>query len=675
MHRFRHPLWAIAFVVLGSPGCTEKTPPPETVLIASFEEPKGVGIPWSGGLPKKIFPTHGAMSYEVRFKGENGGFHCRPDALPRVESSYRKLLMDIQNPSAPFSVRAILAGSTREKAAIFEEVWIGHGASVLEFDLSHARSSGLDSRELSWLQVGPGTPGDREYLVYVDNLRFTRTGPAGPPRTSKSGEVIPAESLIPNGGFEEGLSGWTPWTFGAARAAFALVHTPEAFRGGASCGVFHRVEGKAGIASASLALPPGRYSLCAAVRATGAGKVAAERAEEPRPGESGPEFLTFPVGTVEAGDEWKEASIDLDLPPGDPIPGLPGGWRRFRLRFFAESGDFFLDEVLLNPLDPDGGGPKEAPPRGEPAHPDTLAFLGLGTKLLPDLGAGEEALCADLGPALLGGGTPEGAIAFAERGSRLAGSGGGKAGVRLWMVSTVESTVLVEEVPSLGIAPSEVRAARASLAAAGRIPLAVVARPHRSGELEAFADTCDLLAGGSPLRLVRRIGGLGRFAEGLDLLRRVSDSSRGSEPARRSAALAWIDLRIEKGGEPAKPEELRAMVYLALIHESDGILFRSFDGEKNASVLRVELERLKGEIAGAGKELLEISGLGRIEATDRRIHARAGRTGKGFLLILCNPEPAAVEGFQLRAPPGIPGEPRSRSLGPYECRIERIEVP
>jgi hypothetical protein len=129
---------------------------------------------------------------------------------------------------------------------------------------------------------------------------------------------------------------------------------------------------------------------------------------------------------------------------------------------------------------------------------------------------------------------------------------------------------------------------------------------------------------------------------------------------------------VRPGELEAAPEELRAMVYLALVHRADAVVLAPIDQERNGPLLEKEVDRITEELTEAAPDLADLKPAGEIEVTDRRVHARIARSGKGTILILANTVPAAVEKFQIRLPAEASPASLERSIGPWEGRIEHL---
>ncbi len=599
--------------------------------------------------------------------------------MPTEALRFQKILLDIENPSAPLAVYLIAAGLSKEQSVIYSNLWVPHGPSTVEVDLGWIRASASGKGALNAIQVGPEKPIERDISVFVDNIRLSMTGAMTPaPPEPGSREPVEPNLFLPNGGFEEGLNGWIPKTWASCRAAFGVVRGADAFQDAASAGIFHHIDGQAGLRSPELHLTPGRYSLCLAVRSRDGSELIVER-EEPTQTPSGDLTVsTTSLGTLSAGKEWEEKWLEIDLPPRETSQEQNGELRNLRLVFRSGRGDLFLDGLELSPQSPEKGGPETDPPPAEPIAPENLAFLAIGPALLSPGGWQGITSCGDLSPALLGGGPPEGAVQMAKR-------SGDKTGIRLWCISASGRTSgFSNEGSILGITPAEVREAKKFLASVDRRPIAILVRTDEGGMLDTFSDAADLLAGGVPLRISRRSGGLSRYAEGLKVLRRAATSPRGNlgqsapslpgreKPSRPRPAVAWIDLRVPAGEAPATAGELRAMAYLALAHSCDALLFAPFEMERNAPELQLELDRLENEFKKYARELGEPLGGRVVEPSDRRIYGHLRYLKEGHLLILVNSAPESVENFNLRLPAGVPGSGETRSLEPYEGRLEKL---
>ncbi len=655
--------FSLVLVFVLAAGCERKDSAPgpaRTLLIASFEEPLGQATGWGGGTVRKGRATEGLQNYEVVFGDDKSGLISRPGALSPAADSFPKLLFDVRNSTAPFLLYLALSQPGKEPFATFPDVWVPLGDSTLEFNLSAARGAGSDLAK-AVVRIGPQKPGVREYTVLIDNVRLSMDGPAA--AGAEAAREAEGESLVPQGSFEEGFSGWTPATWGVGRAAFAVVRGPDAFRGGASAGVFHEAGGRAGLVSPVLDLPPGFYRLAAAVRVSGGGRIEVRRREAGvLQGEK--DFL---AGTIEAAEEWGEKSVEVEVPDSGPAASGEGA-RPIQLIFTSEEGDLFLDEISLVSRPAAEGGPRSPPHRRDPPAPLTHTVLIFDPVELWEGSLGEvRALAADLSPAVLGGGPGAGALRLAERIK-------GEAAVRLWFIgSSSDATAWTGDGATLGTTPAEVRAALALLPAGGERQLAVAARPDRPGSLATFADTADVLVGGIPLRAARQSGGVAAFAGSVDSLRKAADLVPPRRPrASRRPIAAWIDVRVKPGELEASPEELRAMVYLALVHRADAAVLAPLAGERDAPKLARELDRIAEELSEAAGDLADLQGVGEIEVTDRRVHVRLGRSGKGYILILASTVAAAVEKFQVRVPAEVSPVPLERSLGPWEGRIERL---
>ena len=666
-------LFAACGLAALSGGCEQKNgprPPAAPVLdLEGFEEPPGAALSWAGGTVRKGHATGGAQSYEMVFQGEKNLFYGRAGNLPPEVFAHRKLLVDVENPTAPFPVYWIIAGPTKDRSVIYDELWVPYGLSTLEIDLALARAAGLGERDRDTIQIGPEKPDEREIRVYLDSLRAANEGSPGPaaePPMPPEG----AGALIPNGGFEEGLAGWTPRTWGLARVAIAVVRGSEARSGTAAAAIFRRVDGLAGLVSPPLDLLPGRYSLCLALRGRGDAELRVEREEiQTTPG--GDAALTAVLlGTVRTDAEWTEKTVEIEVPPADSSADAREHLQSLRLRLLAEKGDLFLDEIVLAPKAPGDGGPVTTPPAAAPWRGGSMTLLGFGPPFTGD-GASPRGIACDLGPALLGGGPAAGVRRILERRR-------GDPDVRLWLLgASAQTSVLDPSGAVIGMTPGGMRAARRALGDTGRAPVAVCVRTDRRGQAENFADTAEHLCGGISLRAARAAGGLDRFAESLGALRKAGEGrfvDRGvapgvvpGSPAR--GILAWIDLRELPGDRPTTAGDLRAMVYLALVEGCGAAVLAPFEDLKDPGKINAEIERIAGELAEAG--LQGDAGTPRLEISDRRLSGRLVRARGGQALILVNPTGTAVENATVRLSAEA-GDVRQVSLGAYDGRIERI---
>jgi len=666
----------VILLLAAAGGCGKQAPTARERLLSSFEYRPGQAFPWGGGTIYRGHASEGGQSYQVVFRGPRSGFFTSSGALPADTFQFRKLLFDVYNPSAPLLVHLILGGRSKKLSAMYRNIWIPYGNSTVEVDLDWARSSIPGKEVPGALQVGPEISADREIEIFVDNIRLSMTGaPPGGRRKSegRSGkgkgngdrdggrDGDSSHSMIANSGFEEGFSGWTPQTWGPVEAAFSLVAGPEAHEGNASAAIFHYGEGPAGLLSPELHLSPGRYRLCLAVRAPESQEIVVERMELGQTALGDLSFKITPVGTLEGSENWEEKTLELEIPPENPAS--PDARRTFQLIIRFKKGDLFLDSLELVPVDPEKGGP------AEPVSPLTMNFLAISPALRIQ-GEGEGlARCADLSPALLGGGNLEGAARMARRCA-------GDKDIRLWLIDPSGGTLVFPDRESaIGLTPAEIRAARKYLAGIDGLAthsIAVVARADWGGALETLADTADVLAGGVPLRAARSSGGLRAYAEGLKALQRAAGiPGREGKGSRRPAA-AWIDLRVSPGDSPATPGELRAMAYLALAYSCDALIVTPFQDQQGAAGLQQELKRIADKIKESSRELEELSDVRTVETSDRRIFGRMGRLKSGFLLMLVNLGAEAVENVVVDLPPQVPGG-RARNLGPHEGRLEKIE--
>jgi hypothetical protein len=653
----------LAALVLAASACGPGEPAlPPVLPVASFEEPVGVGTPWGGGSVRKEFPTDGLQSYKVVLQGPENMLLARAGALPPQTLSYRKLLIDVRNPTAPAPVYLILAGPSRERSAIYEQVWVPFGASTIEFDLERARSKGIAPGDPIGIQLGLEKPDGRPVELFFDNVRLSIAGapPPPPPPSPAAGVGLTPESLLPNPGFEDGWTGWRPWTFAGSAAAFAFIGAPHASRGSVSAGIFHRARGPAGLQVRRMDLPPGRYRLCGSIRADEPVDVRVERLEIRPAGQSEAEVWA-PVRVLKAGKEWEEAGVEIELPP-DP-KGSPDAFVDLDIRLGFDKGDLFLDDLSLLPLPATEGGPATRPVPAAPPDPRFLGSLSFGAALRAD--GPVHALAGDLSPALLGGGIIDGML-------RVAAPARGH--VRLFLVGATSASSSFHESGSvLGITPGAVRGARAANAGAGGPPLFTVVRTDHQGELENFLDAADGICGGLPLGEVKRGEGLEDYARSLDAVARAAAAgstggAAGSSGPGRRPALAWVDCRTLPGRPPADPEELRAMVLLAIAAGLDGAVLAPFAEVTDAGGFPAEVERIAGELTALGP----IEEIRAIETGDRRVRAALGRAGGSRFLVMVNVGKSPVEKIALTLPREAGGS-RTVSLKGLEGRIERVE--
>ncbi|MGD8237669.1 MAG: hypothetical protein PVH68_03905 [Armatimonadota bacterium] len=176
---------------------------------------------------------------------------------------------------------------------------------------------------------------------------------------------------------------------------------------------------------------------------------------------------------------------------------------------------------------------------------------------------------------------------------------------------------------------------------------------------------------------------LASLAECLDEARRASKGPTASWAAVQTDGLAWrVGEGLSKTGEgrPPTPDELRCLVYLAIVHGARGILYTAYHSPSRSGVPELFLPRdcpeLWAAVVQTNKELRDLApallspaGARRFEAQPAAVHAALVGEGRDQVLIAVNPTAEALE-LRLRLPTALAAAVRPYSTDDPPAEID-----
>lgn len=338
--------------------------------------------------------TDGEQSYYIVFSPNNlAGLRSRAGAIRTALDSGMRLVIDVNNTTAPFPAVLVLSDSEGKRPVRLRGVGVPLGRSTLEFPLSYVERGPrtLPLSTVATLGLGCDVRDlDRQLHVYFDNLRLESSDTTLEPLRKKTSEPKSeserdARDLLSDGDFESGLLTWRLRQFPNSRVTAAIVEDDRSYREGRSLGIFELVEGGCALVSRDLNLAPGTYVVELAVRGTE--KIGYRVLTEQSRGNRWVRVMAKDRAREVAPDQWATAEWELAIESSGEQSTEHGVQRsRAAARIVVEAigaGDLFVDALRLFSVDSDDNddrhfGRDESSPRAGSGQSSRLTWDGRG---------------------------------------------------------------------------------------------------------------------------------------------------------------------------------------------------------------------------------------------------------------------------------------------------------
>lgn len=305
----------------------------DTLLLESFE---GADAPsrWEVAGEVQLSALHATDGRQSLFVRWPQGRGLLSGGFPKDWSGWEVLKVSCHNPGPPLTVTLRADDETGATASSWYH-YLRTGNTVLEFSVPGlAESINLSRIRSAHIRVDP--PRERPLELYFDEIRFCRDEPPevyDPPDTEQTPIPDAAGSLIINGDFETGLTGWRTWgEWDGGRYEFGSGAGEDAHSGAASAAVICTRVGRGGLFTGPITIPAtATWRLSFRVKATLGGRI--------RYG-----WVTSDAGSdlqeAQAGRTWQRVQLELPLDKG--------AQGQVHLQSLAP-GTVFFDEVRLVP--------------------------------------------------------------------------------------------------------------------------------------------------------------------------------------------------------------------------------------------------------------------------------------------------------------------------------------